>query len=99
MNTLYNIYIYVYILLSDDAEQVVVAIQVELLAVHGDLGAAVFGEQDVVARLDGERDNGAVVGATAGADGDDGALVELGECAFGEKDSARTCLLGGALFD
>src|SRR6185436_8639242 len=60
--------------LLDHAEDLVLAQDDVLHAVHLDLGAGVLAEQDAVARLDVELDQRAVLGALARADGDDLAL-------------------------
>src|ERR1044071_5738858 len=64
-------------LLTNDAEDVVLAHDQVGLAVHLDLGAAVFGDEDLVTLLHGELDLLAVVVHLAGAESDDAALLRL----------------------
>ena len=64
--------------LLDDGEHVAAGEDQQVLAVDGDLGAAVLRVDDGVADLDVERDELAgLLGAAAGADGEDLALLGL----------------------
>src|SRR5436190_18004273 len=82
--------------LTNDAEDIVLAHDQVGLAVHLDLGAAVFGDKDFVALLYGELDLLAVVVQFAGAESDDGALLRL--FLGGIRDNDAT-LFGFFLFD
>src|SRR6266511_5025306 len=79
--------------LVDLREHVRLAEDEQLVAVHGDLGAAVLGVEDLVALLDIERTAAAVLLHLTVADGDHLALLGLLLRGVGEDDSARGCLL------
>src|SRR5687767_6060647 len=79
---------------ADDAEDVAFLHDQQVLAVELDLGAGPFAEQDLVARLDVERSDGAVLAARAGADGDDLAFLGLLLGGVGDDDSAGRLFLG-----
>ena len=70
------------------AEDVVLAQDEVLVAVDLDLGARVLAEEDLVARLDVERTELAVVADLAVADGDDLALERLLLGGVGDEDAA-----------
>jgi hypothetical protein len=72
----------------DDAHDVGLLHDQELLAVDLDLGARPFAEQHAVAGLDVERDELAGFVAAAGADGDDLALLRLFLGGVGDDDAA-----------
>src|SRR5215467_14399219 len=78
--------------LLDHAEDLVLAQDDVLHAVHLDLGAGVLAEQDAVARLDVELDQCAVLGALARADGDDLALQRALLGGVGNDDAAAGLL-------
>ena len=80
--------------LLDDAHDVGLLHDEELLAVELDLGAGPLAEQDAVAGLDVERLNLAALVAGAGADGDDLALLRLFLGGVGNDDAALGPLLG-----
>jgi len=75
--------------LGECSHDVVVSVQEVILVVtHGDLGAAVLGEEDGVTLLDGAWADGAVIKSATGAGCDDLAKVELVLVALGEEDAA-----------
>src|SRR5215470_1443246 len=78
--------------LLDHAEDLVLAQDDVLHAVHLDLGAGVLTKQDPVARLDVELDQDAVLGALARADGDDLALQRALLCGVRNDDAAAGLL-------
>ena len=81
--------------LLDDGEHVAAGQDQQILAVDGDLGAAVLGVEDGLADLDIERDEVAGgLGALAGADGEDGALLGLFLGGVGDDEAGRSALLG-----
>src|SRR3954462_11441780 len=82
--------------LTNDAEDVVLAHDQVGLTVHLDLGAAVFGDKDLVALLHGELDLLAVIVHFAGAERYDAALLRLFLGGIGDDDPA---LFGFFLFD
>src|SRR3990170_197024 len=73
---------------GDDPEDVAFLHDDQVLTVDLDLGAGPFAEQDLVAGLDVERRHLAVVGASAGADGDDFAFLRLFLRRVGNDDPA-----------
>src|SRR3954454_17854105 len=78
-----------------DREDVAARQDQQVLAVDGDLGAAVLRVQDGLALLDVERDQVAgVLGALAGADGEDLALLRLLLGGVGDDEAGRGRLLG-----
>src|SRR5215210_3617725 len=79
---------------ADDPEDVAFLHDDQVFALELDLGARPFAEQDLVPGLDVERSDGAVVGASAGADGDDFALLRLFLRAIGNDDPAGGLFLG-----
>src|SRR3954449_11857950 len=79
---------------ANNAQNVAFLHDDEVFTVDLHLGARPFAEQDLVAGLDVERSDLAVVGAGAGADGDDFALLRLFLCGVGNDDPARCLLLG-----
>src|SRR3954468_16423621 len=79
---------------ADDAEDVFLAHDQELVADDLDLGAGVGAEEHRVADLDRERRALAVIQELAFADGDDLAFLGLLLRALGEQDSAGGALLG-----
>ena len=76
----------------DDAHDVALLHDQQLLAVELDLGAGPLAEQDAVAGLDVERLDLAVLVAGARADGDDFALHRLFLGGVGDDDAARGLL-------
>src|SRR6185437_6569608 len=78
----------------DDAHDVALLHDEELLAIKLHLGARPLAEQDAVARLDVEGDDLALLVARAGADGDDLALHRLFLGGVGDDDAARGLFLG-----
>ena len=81
--------------LADLGQHVAAGEDQQVLAVDGDLGAAVLGVDDGVADLDVERDQLAgVLGATAGADGEDLALLGLLLGGVGDDQARGGGLLG-----
>jgi hypothetical protein len=72
----------------DDAHDVALLHDQEILAVDLDLGARPLAEQDAVAGLDVERDQLALLVAAAGADGDDLAFLRLFLGGVGNDDDA-----------
>src|SRR3954452_17708981 len=79
---------------ADDPEDVGFLHDDQVFTVDLDLGARPFAEQDLVAGLDVERRNLAVVGAGAGADGDDFAFLRLFLGGVGNDDPASGLCLG-----
>src|SRR5215210_5240328 len=77
----------------EDAHDVGLLHDQELLAVELDLGARPLAEQDAVAGLHVERAQLALVVQRAGADGDDFALLRLLLGGIGDDDAARGLLL------
>src|SRR4051812_1750380 len=75
-------------LLTNDAEDIILAHDQVGLAVHLDLSAAVFGDEDLVALLHGELDLLAVIVRLAGAESDDVALLRLFLGGIGDDDAA-----------
>ncbi len=78
----------------DDAHDVGLLHDQEVLAVDLDLGARPLAEQDAVADLDVERDELAGLVAGAGADGDDLAFLRLLLGGVGNDDAAGGLLFG-----
>src|SRR3954471_8877255 len=75
-------------MLTNDAEDIVLAHDQVGLTVHLDLSAAVLGDKDLVALLDGELDLLAVIVQLAGAEGDDVAFLRLFLGGIGDDDAA-----------
>ena len=73
---------------ADDPQDVGFLHDDQLFAVDLDLGARPFAEQDLVASLDVERGDRAVLGAGPGADGDDFAFLRLFLGRIGNDDPA-----------
>jgi hypothetical protein len=80
--------------LVQDAHDVGLLHDEELLTAELDLGARPLAEQDPVARLDVERAELALVVQRAGADGDDFAFLRLFLGGVGDDDAARRLLFG-----
>src|SRR5262249_44523330 len=64
-----------------------------IFSVEGDLGSPVFGVDDRVPGLDGQRNDLAVVQRAAFADGDDAPFLRLFASGIGQDDAARGLLL------
>src|SRR5439155_359899 len=79
---------------SDDAENVAFLHDDQVFTVDLDLGARPLAEQDLVAGLDVQRRDLALVRASAGADRNHFAFLRLFLCGVGNDDPARTLLLG-----
>src|ERR1044071_3803119 len=79
---------------ADDPEDVAFLHDQQVLAVEAALGAGPFAEQDLVAGLDVERRDRAVLAARAGAGGDDLALLGLLLGGVGDGDAGGRRLLG-----
>src|SRR5687767_7435919 len=79
---------------ADDSQNVGFLHDDEVFAIDLDLGARPFAEQDLVAGLDVERSDLAVVGASARSDGDDFALLRLFLRGVGNDDPARGLCFG-----
>src|SRR3954447_319409 len=79
---------------GDDPEDVAFLHDDEVFAVDLDLGARPFAEQDLVAGLDVERRNLALVILGAAADGDDFAFLRLFLGGVGNDDPARGLFIG-----
>ena len=79
---------------NDDAPDVYLAHDEELFALHLHGLAGILAEQDLVARLDVERNHLALVVFLAFAHGDDFALIRFLGCGVGNDDAAS----GPALF-
>src|SRR5678815_1630752 len=78
---------------SDDAEDVFLLHDEEVLAVEGDVVTGVLSEEHAIARLDVERDLLAVLRYASLADRDDLALLRLLLGAVGNDDGAAPCRL------
>src|SRR3954470_14041143 len=85
----------------DDAHDIALGHDQQILAVELDLGAGPLAEQDAVASLDAERHQGALVVAGAGADRDDLALHRLFLGGVGDDDAtlARSSLVNASNHD
>src|SRR3954471_14331008 len=85
----------------DDAHDIALGHDQQILAVELDLGAGPLAEQDAVAPLDAERHQGALLVAGAGADGDDLALHRLFLGGVGDDDAtlARSSLVNASNHD
>src|ERR1700712_2298239 len=79
---------------ADDAQNVAFLHDEEILAVDLHFRARPFAEQDLVAGLDVERRDRAVLAAGAGADRDDLALLGLFLGGVGDDDASGRLLLG-----
>src|SRR3954447_17764955 len=79
---------------GDDAEDVALRHDEQILAVDPDFGARPFAEQDLVAGLDVERAHRAVLRLGAGAGGDDLALLRLLLGGVRDDDPAGRLFLG-----
>src|SRR5438067_3534055 len=79
---------------ANNAQNVAFLHDDEVFTVDLHLGARPFAEQDLVAGLDVQRSDLAVIGASAGADRDDFALLRLFLCGIGNDNPARCLLLG-----
>ena len=73
---------------SEDAEDVALVEDEVIFAVELDVGAAVLGDEDLVALLDGELDVAAVFVLAAGAEGDDFASCGFSLRGVGDDDAA-----------
>src|SRR5687767_1619027 len=79
---------------ADNTQDVAFLHDQQVLAVELDLGAGPFAEQDLVARLDVERSDRAVLAARAGADRDDLAFLRLLLGGVGDDDATGRLFLG-----
>lgn len=86
------------LLLGNDGENLALLEEHNLVLADADVGAAKLGEEDALARLQARGDHLArrVVDA-AGADGEDGALVELGGRLLRQKEAGCRLLFFLAL--
>jgi hypothetical protein len=84
----------------EGAHDVVVSVDEELgVALHGDLGTAVLGEEHGLANLDVGGAELSVIEDLAGSNGNNHAVVELIGLARGEDDASLGLGLGGGLLD
>src|SRR6202008_515170 len=79
---------------ADDPEDVAFLHDDQVFALDLHFGGRPFAEQDAVACLDVQRRPLAIVGASAGADGDDFAFLRLFLGGVGDDDPARGLLFG-----
>ena len=79
---------------ANDPENVRFLHDQQVFAANLDFGARPFAEQDLVAGLDVQRGDLAVIGAGAGADGDDFAFLWLFLGGLWDNDAAGRLFLG-----
>ena len=80
--------------LCDDAEDVAFGDDEDFLAAVFDFGAAVFGNEDFVADLDGEDNVVAFLILAAGSEAEDFCFLWLFLCGVWKDDSARADRIG-----